>query len=564
MATPSDRSPFRRRSLFKAAGIGAAGAAGLPMIAACSDIESGSGTSQATEGFDFLPTYKEWPLPVEPDLVGEPPNHPSGFTSYPEPVQAITDLPSGSGEFEITVPMWGEPPSQDDPYFAALFEAWGGTKVNLRQADGNTFAETSVQWLQANEFGDGIMMFSWMLGSHTNFQETVVNTFYDLTDIVSGDIADRWPLLAGQPNSSWGQSVWSTDAEDPDTARVFGIPSSFSGGPGNAMFARTDLLEAANLAMPTTVAELLDLAREWSDDSAGQWAFAGLDWYTGMWFGLAGGDGWIYDEEQDKLIHNCERPEYTEWLEFRRTAWDEKLVHPDVPTGTLDVQGLHKAGTILFQQDGISWWQSFTDQVAGGQAEGEIAPLGPLSASGRTPLVHVNFSVDGWTFLSKDLEQEQVEEFLDVCNFMSAPYGTTEYEIINYGLEGEHFTYGEDGVPVPTELGVSIVQAPVNHKTMSGHVQQFLTGTPDMVQKRFDYNASVLEYAEQNIFEGMRVEGPADFKAASQTLTDQQNDVAFGRAELSSIPDMVETFLNNGGEAAREHFTAAYKALHGE
>nr|BFF25169.1 hypothetical protein GCM10025732_31340 [Glycomyces mayteni] len=106
----SEPAPFKRRSLFKAAGLGAAGAAGLPIIAACSDIESGGGSTQATEGFDFLPEHVDWPLPVQPDLVGEPPNHPSGFTSYPEPVQAVTDVPAGSGAYELTVPCWGPAP----------------------------------------------------------------------------------------------------------------------------------------------------------------------------------------------------------------------------------------------------------------------------------------------------------------------------------------------------------------------------------------------------------------------------------------------------------------------
>jgi putative aldouronate transport system substrate-binding protein len=562
--TPSDRSPFKRRSLFKAAGLGAAGAAGLPLLSACGDIESGGGTSQATEGFDFLPTYKEWPLPFEPDLLGEPPNHPSGFTTYPEPVQAVTDLPSGSGTYEITMPIWGTVPSSDDPYFAALHEAWGGTVINLRQADGNTYAETSVQWLQANEFGDGIYLFSWMLDSHSNFQETVVNNFYDLTDILSGDISDRWPLLAGLQTSSWGQSVWSTDPNDPETARIFGIPGSSHGGPNNGLIARTDLLEADGLAMPTSVEELLDVARAWSDDAGGRWAFLGLDYISPQWFGLASGDGWYWDEDQGKLIHNCERPEFTEWLEFRRTAWDEKLIHPDAPTGTLDGKELHKAGTILFHQDNMSWWQEYTTQIDGGQAEGSVAPVGALAAKGRTPLVHVGVGVEGWVFLSKDLEREQVEEILDVANFCSAPYGTKEYELLWYGVEGEHFEYDSDGSPIHTEAGTTIVQAPVNFKTFSGQVQTFITGTPEFVQAKFDYNASVKDYAEVNIWEGMRVEGPSDFKTASQTLIDQQDDIAYGRAELSAVPDMVETFLNNGGEAAREHYTAAYKTLHGE
>jgi putative aldouronate transport system substrate-binding protein len=561
VATPSDGSNIRRRSLFKAAGIGAAGIAGLPVIAACSDIESGGGSSQATEGFDFLPTYKEYALPAQPDLIGEPPNHPSGFTSYPEPVDGVEAAEAASTEFEITVPMWGTPPSADDPYFTAIQEAWGGTKVTLRHADGNTFAQTSVQWLQANEYGDAINMFGWMTDSHPNFQETVVNTFYDLTDIVKGDIADRWPLLAGEPTDSWGQSVWSTDPADPETARVFGVPQNKSMGPGNGMFVRTDLLADAGLSMPTTVEEVLEVARQWTDNAAGKWAFLAQDYVTPEWFGLASSPGWAYID--GKLVHNCERPEYTKWLEFRRTCWDEGLIHPDTPTGTLDGHALHIAGTILMSQDGISWWADYTNKVLSGEATGAVAPIGAIGFEGAEPIRYVNKAVDGWTFFNKDLSEDQVKELLDLMNFCSAPYGTKEYELINYGVEGTHFTYGEDGLPVFNEAGTAAVGAAVSYKCMSGQVQTFLTGNPDVVQARFEYNASVKDFAETDIFAGLRVEGPADYKTAAQTLIDQQNDICYGRAELSSIPDMVETFLNSGGEAAREHFTNAYNQAQG-
>ncbi|GAA2148393.1 extracellular solute-binding protein [Glycomyces algeriensis] len=557
----SSSAPLRRRSLFKVAGLGAVGAAGLPFAAACSDIQTGEGSTQATEGFDFLPEYKEWPLPAEPDLVGDPPNHPSGFTSYPEPVEAVTEVPSNSGTYEITVPFWGEAPSNDDPYFAALRDAWGGTTVNLRQADGNTYADTSVQWLNANEYGDGILLFSWMLGSHTNFPETVVNSFYDLTDILKGDISGRWPLLAGLPTQSWAQSVWSTDASDPESARLYGIPSTFSGGPGNALFTRVDLMEAAGIAMPTTVEELLEACREWSDDANGKWAFGGVDWILPQLFGLVGDEGWSWDDEQGKLVNDCEKPEFTEMLEFRRTLWDEKLIHPDAPTGTLDNGALQIAGTTLFSQENPVRWYDYTTKVRDGQAEGAIVPVPPIGAKGRKPTLKASTSVDGWTFLNKDLSKEQVEELLDVANWCSAPYGTKENELLEYGVEGEHFEYDAGGNPVHTEHGQKIVQAPVNLKQYSGKVQRFLTGIPEVVQAHFEFNALCQEFIVPSIFEGVRIEAPAASKSASQTLNDQQNDIAFGRAELSTIPDMVQTFLDNGGEEARTFYTDIYKSL---
>ncbi|GAB4004840.1 hypothetical protein GCM10029992_50990 [Glycomyces albus] len=380
--------PIGRRSgaaLFKAAGLGAAGAAGLPLATACSDIQSGGGTTQTTEGFDFLPAHREWPLPVEPDLVGEPPHHPSAFTSYPEPVQAITDLPSGSGTYELTVPVWGGAPSSDDPYFTAVTEAWGGTTLKLRQADGITYGDTSAQWVKADEYGDAIQLFSWMTGSYSDFRETVVNSFYDLTEVVQGDIAERWPLLAALPPAAWGQSVWSKDAEDPDSGGIFGIPMNYSGGQGNGVLARVDLLESENLAMPTTVEELLEVARAWSDDANGRWAFAQLDWFIGQWFGLGGTDGWNWDPEQKKMINNIERPEFTEMMEFRRTVWDEKLVHPDTPSGTLDVAAMQQAGSIMFTQDNLVRWNDYVLAVKRGEAEGEVAPLRPWPRTAANP-----------------------------------------------------------------------------------------------------------------------------------------------------------------------------------
>jgi putative aldouronate transport system substrate-binding protein len=166
--------------------------------------------------------------------------------------------------------------------------------------------------------------------------------------------------------------------------------------------------------------------------------------------------------------------------------------------------------------------------------------------------------------LNKDLKKEQVEEILDVANWCASPYGTTEYELLQYGVEGEHFELGEDGTPVLTETGSSIVGAPVNYKAVCGQVQNFLTGDPETVQARFDYNAAIQQYGSKNMFEGMRIEGPADFKAAASTLWDQQSDIAYGRADLSTIPEIVQTFLDNGGEAAREYYTEAYKAVNGE
>jgi putative aldouronate transport system substrate-binding protein len=566
VATPSHRSPFRRRSLFKAAGLGAAGAAGLPLISACGELGSNDGAVQVTEAAaGFIPEFKEFPLPVQPDLVGEPPLHPSGFLPYPEQAKpAIPNPPSNSGTYEITVPMWGDAPSANDAFYQAVYDAWGGTTVKLRHADGNTFADTSTQWLQANEFGDGIHIFSWMLYAHANFTETVANRFYDLSEILAGqDISERWPLLAGRPSNAWGGALWATDPADREnTTGIYGIPGDLSGGVANYFYARTDLLEDAGLGMPESVEEILEIAREWSDDRAGRWAFGGTDWFTGAWFGLAGNRGWKWDGSG--LVHNVERPEYAEWIEFRRTLNEERLQHPDLGTDNFDGRAAWVAGDIMFGQGGTSDFVEIPNAARAANVELAIDAVAPLAFKGRTPLVAANLGVGGWLFLNKDLEREQVEEILDCANFCASPYGTSEWELLNYGIEGTHFTRTDDGTPEHTDQGAATVSSPVNFYGFSGTTQSFITGEPDIVQRRFEYNEMCLPYFEPDLFAGLRLEDPESLQTANQILDDQINDIVYGRAELSTLPDVVEKWKENGGDASRGFFEDAYKSLNPE
>ena len=567
MGTSPAKAPFKRRSLFKAAGIGTAGAAGLPLMSACGEVSGGEGNVQELDQtLDILPEYKEWPLPVQPDLVGEPPNHPSAFLTYPDPVaQAIPNPPGNSGEYQIYVPNWGPTPAKDDPYFVAMQEATGGTKIEFVQSDGEAFAEASVQWIQAQEFGDAIFMFGWYTGAHANFNETVVNSFADITDIVSGDISERWPLLAGRGDAAWADSIWSADPENPkDTAGIYGVPWTLNGGPGTACYYRADLLADAGLAAPTTVEELLEVARAWSDDGAGKWAIAGTDYISKAWFRLASGYGWIWDGSG--LVHNNERPEFQEWVAFQRTLTDEKLRHPGVGTPGFDFKLAQKSGEVLFDQDGWNRWNDLTSEVnADGDIPGfELGVLGALTSQGRDPMYHAARGVGGWLFFRKDLEPDAIAELLDVSNFVAAPYGTKEYEMIHYGIEGEHFAYGDDGKPAFTEAGIKSKQDSLAYTAMGGATQLFIEGPADIVEARFAFNEAIQPYLDENPFEGLRLTGPESGTNAGMVFDEKVNDIIYGRAELSELDAAVETWKSDGGDEAREFFEKAYKSLHGE
>ncbi|MFG3341347.1 hypothetical protein [Glycomyces sp. NPDC048151] len=566
--TPShpDRALFKRRMLFKAAGVGTAGAAGLPLLSSCAEVGGGEGSVQAIDqSLDVLPEFKEWPLPVEPDLVGEPPNHLSAFLEYPDPVvQVVTDPPRTSGYYQVYVPNWGPVMPKDDPYFLAMQEATGGTRVEFVQNDPAAFPEAAVQWIKAQEFGDAIFLLSWMSYAHADFNETVVNSFANISDIVSGDISERWPLLAGRGDAAWADAAWSTDPDNPkETAGIYGVPWHLNGGPGNAFYYRADLLREAGLEVPTTVEELLDVARAWSDDAAGKWAIAGTDYMSRAWFRLAAGHGWSWDGSG--LVHNNERSEFKDWVAFQRTLTDEKLRHPSVGTTGFDSKAAQKAGEVLFDQDGWNRWTDLTAEVnASGEIPGfELGVLGALTHGGGEPMYHAGRGVGGWLFFRKDLEADAIAELLDVANFCAAPYGTKEYEMIVYGQEGVHFEYDAEGKPAFTEAGIAAKQDSFAYIAMSGVVQTFIEGPSDIVRQRFAFNESVLPYLDEDIFEGLRLTSPETAGNPGQVFDEKVNDIIYGRAELSELDAAVATWKADGGDKAREFFEGVYDDLQG-
>ncbi|HEX7353069.1 extracellular solute-binding protein [Brachybacterium sp.] len=557
----------RRRSLVRIGLLGSVCAAGLPLLTSCGEISGGEGSVQMRNSeLDILPEFTEWPLPAEPDLVGEPPDHPSAYLTYPDPVQkAVPEPRGGEGSYSIYVPNWGPSMAKDDPYYTAMAEAMGGTRINFVQNDPNAYTEASVQWIKAQEFGDGILLFSWMTSADANFDTTVINRFANLSEVLSGDISERWPLLAGRGDAAWAASVWAEDPENPEeTSGIYGIPWTSNGGPGNGFFYRADLLEEAGLEVPTTVEELLEVAREWTDDPAGRWAIGGTDYMSSAWFRLTPGSGW--SSQDGEIVHNNERPEFKEWVAFQRQIREEGLVHPNVGTPTFDGKAAQRAGDVLFDQDGWSRWIDVPAQVA---ASGEnpdfvLDALGPLTFEGREPMYHGAGGVSGWLFLSNQLEKEQIEEILDVANWCASPAGTVEQEMIVYGIEGEHFERGEDGRPSFTEAGIAAKQDSFAFTAMSGVVQNLLEGPADLVQRRFDFNASVLPVLVKDEFETARITTPDGAAQAGTIFDEKVNDIINGRAELSTLDEAVATWKADGGDVTRAVYQEVHASLKGE
>ena len=69
-----------------------------------------------------------------------------------------------------------------------------------------------------------------------------------------------------------------------------------------------------------------------------------------------------------------------------------------------------------------------------------MQPVPLFSATGGDPLLWGDERPIFYTFIKKGLGKERVEELLRVLNWCAAPFGTKEFELREYGVEGKHFT----------------------------------------------------------------------------------------------------------------------------
>lgn len=437
-----------RRRFLGLVGLGVAATAGGPLLAGCSEKPAGSGASQQLDAVSgLLPTRKDLPGAIKPDIVGTRPV-PDGYTSYPATlVDAITDKPGTSGK-QITAmtPAWGPaPPGIAQSAYLQAVNAELGTPVNFTIQDGNTYADKLNAMLSARDVPELLCVPGWEVEKIPRFAEAIKALFEDLTDHLRGDAANAYPMLASFPTGAWRQAVWNE--------RLMSVPNPTDGPFPWALFTRKDLLDARGLGVPTNLDELLTAARQVTDPARKVWAFDDVFAMIQMFHRVPGANqGWRLRSDGTPEF-KYETPEFRQALEVMAKIYKDGLVHPDIVAsrGADAKQLFAKNGAIVFKQDGIGFWQ-------GAQAEHQktnptlnIQPVPIFSATGGDPLVWGEDKPISFTFVRKGLGKDRVQELLRVINWCSAPLGSQEAQLRDFGVEGKHHTTSPNG-PVKTDL----------------------------------------------------------------------------------------------------------------
>jgi putative aldouronate transport system substrate-binding protein len=531
-----------RRSFLRMIGAGAAVVAVPSLLSACgSAAPTGAQLSGANAG-DVIPTYVpvHYVVPDFPSVNGSTP----GFSKLPAKfVRSVKGTPGSGTTFKAMTPLWGTiPATKGNQYYKAVNDMLGST-IDFQITDGNTYGDKLATVLASKkDVADWVCVPSWNLPPRFG-SEIVGNVFEDLTPYLSGDKVKKYPNLANIPSDAWKFCVFN--------GKLYGLPF-----PGevitDAIYYRADLLKKMGITPDVKNGDdLLALALELTDKKAGRWGADDL-WNASAII-HAVPPKWKLDGA-GKLVNRCETEEYRAALEWNAKLFKSGAVHPDaVADKAGEAKTRFQAGKTLIMNDGVGGWhEALRDNLADNPTYDQ-EPFAPFAADGGTPVLFKGNPANIFSFIKKSGDKKRIHEMLAIANALAAPFGTTECDLINNGVEGVHFTKASDGTPIPTKLAAAELQ-PTYIFLVDGPIANTMVQYPGYVKASSTWQVKAAKFLKDPVFFGQQISEPQQYASIGQGFIDLEKDISRGRKSMADLEVAVKTWKSAGGDKLRAFY----------
>ncbi|MCJ1676630.1 extracellular solute-binding protein [Streptomyces sp. APSN-46.1] len=546
--TPNAASsgPSRRSFLASTAVATAAVAGGMPLLTACGGSGSGGsreGTTSGKAADKLLPTYVASTL-AKPDLPSKNGSS-AGYTAKVDLAALATSVPDklGTGApFKIMSPLWGTPPKAGCAYYEAV-DAAAGTKVTWQNQDGITYGDKLGAVLASSSVPDMVVVANWhLVGKIAN---AVTAKFMDLGPYLAGDKVKKYPNLAAIPSDAWRMGIFG--------GALRGIPMSAAAANFIVPYYRKDLFDKKGYSVPKSADEFLSWAKDATSAKANVYACGDMSWISAGLFGVrpSGTLGWNIGDD-GKLTYRIEQPEYLEALEWSRKVFDAGVVHPDDKARSGDAGQRFTSGQILVFNGDMSAWYVKTAEQAQSNPDFQIEGMDYFGADGGNPALWSSQPATIWSLISKGASKEAVENALAAANFSAAPYGTKERMLVDYGVEGTHYTV-KDGVPVKNDQGNSEV---INAWSMLATPAPYYAHPdfPDVARKQVEWQQRMGAFMKKTSTYGMTVVEPTQYANLASQFEQLEIDYVRGNRKLSDVQAAISTWRSSGGDKLRDWY----------
>ncbi len=533
-----------RRNFLGLAGVSVAAVALTGTLSACGSGGAKDGGAAASKSVT-LPTYKEFTA-VTAELPGNSDGLEAGFLTMPKPVASTTAKPlSGpvsvlSETFEVMAPAM-----PDNPFWQRLNSALGG--------------EFNMQIVE--DIGDGYpAKFATILASDTlpdlmwippnqgipNVGPMLEAKFADLTPYLAGDAVLEYPNLAALKPDSWRTAVVN--------GKIWGAPIP-STPFGQVMVGNKDTWSKVGGLTAKDAGEFFDKVKELSNPAKKQYALEPA--YINMlhmiteWLGAP--NGWAVNADRS-LTHLYETDAYLAGLEYAAKLFAAGAFYPDVNvtnTKAKIINGSLGAVVTSGPRD-LGSYRAL-------DANTNIEILVPFSFDGTIkPTYDMGYGTVGYTAFKK-ADEKRIKEQLALVNWLSAPFGTEEYLMKNYGVAGKDFDLDKDGNPIPTRDGLKdlpgVVSA-LNIMTAPERVN-FNPGFPEVTKYVYETEKKLLAFAWRNPTNGSYSDTNAKVgPKITKIVRDKTIDIITGRAKVSEHADVLKRWKAEGGDKIRQEYAA--------
>ena len=543
---------LNRRSFLGTAASVAGAAAMAPLLSACgggSQQKTGANTESGLKA--ALPAYVPSTflrpdiasVPGGPDAMTDP-----GFLTYPsDRPTTVSGVPGKGGSYTAVTPLWGTVPPAGNSFYQAMNKALG-VNFTMKPADGNNYATIVPTMTAAKRLPDWIQLPAWW-NSNFNVGGLAGTQLADLTPYLAGDNIKKYPNLAAIPTGAWRAGVWGD--------KLYGIPS-FSGGFNIAgtTFYRRDILEARGITADQvrSADDLMNLGRELTDAKRGVWAFGDVWTYLFPFWDVPA--QWKVDN--GKLVHKYETPQFLEALDWHNRLATAGYLHPDAIAGNNAGGTLFYAGKVLIEGGGTGAW-NLADYQSGTAANKNYrrGSFNIIAADGKgEPRVFMGASSRIISFMNSRLRPEQIEELLSVANYLAAPYGSAEFTLVNFGVEGVHHTM-RNGVPTFTDEGKKDVQATTYPFLASPPAVVSNPGADVVTQDYTAWQAANVRALYKPVFWNMNISMPQAISTAdaAQAVEDVIKDCYHGKKKVSDVQAAIATWKSSGGNRLAQWMT---------
>ncbi|MCX5561199.1 extracellular solute-binding protein [Streptomyces sp. NBC_00038] len=540
-------APSRRSFLASTAVAAAAVAGGMPLLTACGGSDGGSkeGTTSGKDAQKILPTFVAQNV-VTPDIPSK--NGSSlGFTSKLVLDDLKTSVPEKLGKgstVKIMSPFWGSPPKSDNAYYTTMNEKIG-VDVVWQNQDGNTYDEKLGAVLASSDMPDVVVIPGWNMGG--KIPSAIINKMADLGPYLSGDKVKEYPNLAAIPTDAWQRSIFG--------GKLRGLPMPSSYDPNIVPFYRKDIFDEKGYELPTSADEFLALAKEITNAKAKVWACDDMKWTAFNSFGVLSGSekplGWNLVD--GKLIYRVETDEYLEALEWTRKLYAAGVVHPDAKAQNQGDSGLRftSGETLIFNNDISTWWGKTAEQATQ-NPDFRIGGMDIFGHDGGDPTLWAGSPAGIFAFVNKKASKAVIHDILAAANVTAAPYGTKEYMLTQYGVEGTHYTV-KDGTPTKNDKGnQEVANAFVMLASPASTIAH--PDFPDVAKAQVEWQQRMGAFTKKSSFYGLQIIEPARYTNLSNDFEQLEDDVVRGRKKISDMQQAVSDWKSQGGDGLRDWY----------